>query len=108
MKITLFSVVASTYLLAASTMAHASCSTALTEKLTSAERIVDSLRPDKPGQIRVFASDGSEFSAGQALWMKGQLRSVEQACAQDNEISAATSLTGVTDLLNAHHHAKNT
>ena len=103
MKTTLFSVVASTYLLAASTLAHASCSTAFVEKLAGAERTVDSLRPDKPGQIRVFASDGSEFTAGQALWMKGQLRSVAQACAQHNEVSAASSLSGVTDLLNARH-----
>ena len=105
MKTTLFSVVASTCLLAASTLAHASCSTALTEKLAGAEGIVNSLRPDKPGQIRVFASDGSEFTAGQALWMKGQLRSVAEACAQDKEVSAASSLSGVTDLLNARHHA---
>jgi hypothetical protein len=105
MKTTLFSVVASTCLLAASTLAHAGCSPALTEKLAGAERIVNSLRPDKPGQIRVFASDGSEFTAGQALWMKGQLRSVAEACAQDNGVSAASSLSGVTDLLNARHHA---
>ncbi len=102
MNATVFSIVASTYLLASSTLTHANCSSAFTEKFTGAERIVDSLRPDKPGQIRVFASDGSEFTAGQALWMKGQLRSVLQACAQNNEVSAASSLRGVTDLLNAH------
>jgi hypothetical protein len=105
MNTTLFSVVASAYLLASSTLANASCSTALTEKLAGTERIVNSLRPDKPGQIRVFASDGSEFTAGQALWMKGQLRSVVEACAQDNEVSAASSLREVTDLLNAHQRA---
>jgi hypothetical protein len=105
MNTTLFSVVASTYLLASSTLTHASCSTAFTENLAGAERIVSSLRPDKPGQIRVFASDGSEFTAGQALWMKGQLRSVVEACARDNEVSAASSLRGVTDVLNAHHRA---
>jgi len=69
------------------------------------DRIVDSLRPDKPGQMRVFASDGSEFTAGQALWMKGQLRSVLQACVQGDESSAASSLHGVTDLLHTHHRA---
>jgi hypothetical protein len=102
MNTTLYSVVASTLLLTSSTLAHASCSAALTEKLGGAERIVDSLRPDKPAQIRVFSSDGSEFTAGQALWMKGQLRSVVEACSQDNEVSAASGLRGVTDLLNAH------
>jgi hypothetical protein len=105
MNATLFSVVASTCLLASSTLAHASCSTPFTDRVASAARIVDSLRFDKPGQMRVFAFDGSEFTAGQALWMKGQLRSVAQACAQHNEVSAASSLSGVTDLLNARHHA---
>jgi hypothetical protein len=105
MKTALFSVVASTCLLAASTLAHASCSTTLTEQFAGTNRIVDSLRPDKPGQMRVFASDGSEFTAGQALWMKGQLRSVQQACVQGDEVSAASSLHGVTDLLRAHHRA---
>jgi len=100
-----FSVVASTYLLASPTLTYASCSTAFTEKLASTERIVDSLRPDKPGQTRVFASDGSEFTAGQALWMKGQLRSVLQACVQGDEVSADSRLHGVIDLLNAHHRA---
>ncbi len=53
--------------------------------------------------MRVFASDGSEFTAGQALWMKGQLRSVLQACVRGDESSAASSLHGVTDLLHTHH-----
>jgi hypothetical protein len=105
MNTTFFSVVASTYLLASSTLTYASCSPTFTEKFAGAERIVDSLRPDKPGQMRVFASDGSEFTAGQALWMKGQLRSELHACVRGDEVSAASSLHGVTDLLNAHHHA---
>jgi hypothetical protein len=105
MNTTFFSVIASTCLLASSTLTYASCTTTFTEKFAGAERIVDSLRPDKPGQMRVIASDGSEFTAGQALWMKGQLRSALQACAQGDEDSAASSLHGVTDLLNAHHRA---
>jgi hypothetical protein len=105
MNTTLYSVVASACLLACSTLSHASCSTAFTAQVASAERTVGSLRPDKPGQIRVFASDGSEFTAGQALWMKGQLRFVQQACAQGDEVSAGSSLHGVTDLLNAHRRA---
>ena len=105
MKTALFSVVASTYLLASSTLTYASCSTTFTEQFAGADRIVDSLRPDKPGQMRVFASDGSEFTAGQALWMKGQLRSALQACVQGDQVSAASSLHGVTDLLHTHHPA---
>jgi hypothetical protein len=100
-----FSVVASTYLLASSAVTHAGCTPGLTEQLVSAERIVDSLRPDKAGQMRVFAVDGSEFTAAEALWMKGQMRIVLRACAQGDEASAASTLRGITDLLNAHHRA---
>jgi hypothetical protein len=104
MTTTLKSVVASTFLLA-STLAHANCTPAFTEEFASAARIVDSLRPDKPGQIRVSASDGSEYTAGQARWMKGQLQSVLQACKQGDETAAASTLHGVTDLLKSHHRA---
>ena len=104
MSATFYSVIASTCLMT-STLAHADCSPMFSKQYANAQRIVDSLRPDKPGQVRVSASDGSEYTAGQALWMKGQLRSVAEACAQDNGVSAASSLSGVTDLLNARHHA---
>ena len=105
MNSTLLSVAASTYLLTSSALVYADCGAVLTAKFVNAERIVDSLRPDKPGQVRVFAPDGSEFTAGQALWMKGQLRSVLQACSQGDDASAGSRLLGVTDLLNAHHRA---
>ena len=104
MKTALFSVAASACLLA-SPLTYAGCSGTFADKFAGAERLVDSLRPDKPGQMRVFASDGSEFAAGQVLWMKGQLRSALQACEQGDEVSAASSLHGVTDLLRAHHRA---
>jgi hypothetical protein len=104
MNAAIYSVVASTSLLA-STLAHANCSPTFTKELAGAERIVDSLRPDKPGQMRVLASDGSDYTAGEALWMKGQLRAVLQACARGDESSAAVTLRGVTDLLNSHHRA---
>jgi hypothetical protein len=102
MSTPIFSFVASAYLLASSAVTHAGCNPALTEQLVGAERIVDSLRPDKAGQMRVFAVDGSEFTAAEALWMKGQMRSVRRACAQGDETSAASTLRGVTDLLNTH------
>jgi len=104
MTTTSYSVVASTFLLA-STLAHANCSPTFTEQFASSARIVDSLRPDKPGQIRVSASDGSQYTAGQALWMKGQLQSVLQSCKQGDETAAASTLHGVNDLLKSHHRA---
>ena len=105
MRTTFLSVAVSAHLLVSSTLVHAACSPALTEQLVSAERIVESLRPDKAGQMRVFASDGSEYTAGEALWMKGQLRSALRACAQGDEALAASTLRGVTDLMYAHHKA---
>jgi hypothetical protein len=68
-------------------------------------RIVDSLHPDKAGQARVFARDGSEFTAGQALWMKGQLRKVARlhasGAASDQE-EARRLLAEVRELIRSH------
>jgi len=103
MAATFFSIVGSIYMLASSPMANAGCSHGLTEQIVGAERIVDSLRPDKAGQMRVFALDGSEYSAGQANWMQGQMRVVLRACTRGDEASAAAALRGVQGVLNAHH-----
>ena len=105
MTTTFYSIIAATCLMT-SALAHADCGSQFSRHYAGAERIVDSLRPDKPGQMRVSAFDGSEYTAGQALWMKGQLRSALQACAQGNEATATSALQGVTDLLNVHHSAQ--
>jgi hypothetical protein len=88
-----------------SVLSHAGCSPTFTTLFESTQRIVDSIRPDKPGQTRVFASDGSEFSGAEALWMKGQLRSVLQECAQGDEGKADATLRGVNELLRAHRRS---
>ncbi len=95
----------SAFLAASPPLAHAGCSEALTEQILSAQRIIDSLRPDKAGQMRVFASDGSEFTAGEANWLKGQLRYLLRACSVGDEASAAVSLHEVQGLLNSRHKA---
>ena len=82
-------ILGSTYLMASSL--QAGCSPALTEEIASAERIVDSLRPDKAGQMREFASDGSEYSAGEAQWLKGQLKSILGSCGRGDEAAAAAT-----------------
>ena len=105
MSCTIFSIVGLTYLLAVSTQARGDCSPSLTEQCVSAQRIVESLRPAKAGQMRMFASDGSEYTAAEALWMKGQLRIALRECRRGDEADAAAALRGVTDLLNAHHSA---
>jgi hypothetical protein len=83
--------------------ACAGCSLTLTYDIVSAERVVDSLRPDKAGQARVFAYDGTVYTAGEAQWMKAQLREVLAACAQNDDHRAAPHLQGVLGLLKARH-----
>ena len=70
--------------------------------------LVDSLRPEKAGQMRVFAADGSEYNAGQVQWMKGQLRKFDRLCARGGPGDAAEAekvLTGVEELLKSHHRS---
>jgi hypothetical protein len=98
--------VGTTALLIASVgFAAVGCDESATEQYHHAERIVDSLRPEKPGQMRVFAADGSEFNAGQASWMKARLRKYAQLCAHgspEDLAEAAKILAEVQDLLKSH------
>jgi hypothetical protein len=105
LKKTLMPVIA-TCLASGGAYAGSGCDPALTAALHDCVRIVDSLRVDKAGQARVFASDGSEFTAGQALWMKGQLRAVDRACAEGDQAEAARRLAGVQELLKEHHRSE--
>jgi hypothetical protein len=81
------------------------CDDKLTNALNECQRIVGSLRADKASQMRVFGSDGSEFTAGQAQWMKGQLRLVVKACADGDAVDAARRLSDVQELLHEHHRS---
>jgi hypothetical protein len=81
------------------------CDASFTEQYHECVRIVDSLRPDKSGQARVFAVDGSEFTAGQARWLQGQLHKVEEACVRGDQVRAAQLLAEVQELLQSHHKA---
>ena len=85
------------------TDAHAGCSRALTASFVSAERLVDSLRPEKAGSARVFAFDGSEYTAGEAIWMKGKLRTVLADCLHNDEAHASPNLEEVLTLVRSHH-----
>ncbi len=82
--------------------ANSGCDPALIVALQSSARIVTSLRPDKPGLARVFAVDGSEFTAGQSQWMRGQLRKSSRACARGDAAAAESSLAGVRELIESH------
>jgi hypothetical protein len=85
--------------------AGAPCDGASAEQYRDCVRLVDSLRPDKAGQMRVFASDGSEFTAGQALWMRGQMNKVARLCASHapaDQAEAERILAEVRELLRSH------
>jgi hypothetical protein len=79
------------------------CDVKLTASLHECERIVGSLRADKAGQMRVFAPDGSEFTAEQATWLKAQLRLIARACSDGDAGAAARRLAEVQDVLKRHH-----
>jgi hypothetical protein len=93
---------AAAYLAASACYADSECDAALTRQYRNCARIVDSLRPDKAGQARVFALDGSEFTAGQALWMRGQLRRVDRACAHGDQAEAERVLAELSEVIKAH------
>ena len=85
--------------------ASAGCDASFTEQYQAAARIVDSLRPDKGGQARVFAADGSEFTAGQVRWLQGELRKIEEDCVQGDQARASQLLRKVREVLQSHHRA---
>jgi hypothetical protein len=78
------------------------CNGSVAQSYQESARVIASLRPDKPGQMRVFAVDGSEFTAGQAQWLRGQLRRAERLCASTNAADQAEAervLAGVRELI---------
>jgi hypothetical protein len=77
------------------------CDPGFSATLRASERLVDSLQPAKPGLARVYALDGSEFTAGQALWLKGQMREIRKACAQGHPADAAQRLKSAQELIAA-------
>ena len=88
--------------------AAGTCDAGLMRQYRDCARIVDSLRPEKAGQARVFALDGSEFTAGQALWMRAQLRKFEALCASGSDADQAQAthvLSEVKELLRSHQRS---
>jgi hypothetical protein len=90
------------WLASSAVCASEGCDAAFIQAFHECVRVVDSLRPDKSGQARVFAADGSEFTAGQAQWMQGQLRLIDRACARGDQTEATRLLSAVQDLLKSH------
>jgi hypothetical protein len=81
--------------------ADSGCGGSLMRELRASEHIVDSLRPDKPGQYRVYAIDGSEFTAGQSQWMHGRIHKIGRACVRGDTAKAARLLLKVQRLIQA-------
>lgn len=72
--------------------AQADCSTSLTAQYQQIDSIVQALRVDKPGQMRAYAADGSEYTGGQVLWLHGRMRRVARLCAADTRQERKASL----------------
>ena len=86
--------------------ADGTCDASMMQQYRECAHIVGSLRPEKAGQARVFAYDGSEYTGGQALWLQGQLRKFERLCASSSEADkaeAARILLAVENLLKERH-----
>lgn len=66
------------------------------------QRIVHSLHADKPGQVRVRAVDGSEYTAGQAFRLKSQLMVAEAAMASGNSLQATDEIQQIAATLKDH------
>jgi hypothetical protein len=98
-------VLAAVACVAAPAYAGSACDAVASQQYRDCVRIVDSLHPDKAGQARVFARDGSEFTAGQASWMKGQLRKVARLCASGaagDQEEATRLLAEIRELIRSH------
>ena len=85
--------------------ANAACDENFAASLQECQRIVGSLHPDKATQMRVFATDGSEFTAGEAVWLKGQVRLITEACAKGQAADASRRLVEIQKVLSEHHRA---
>jgi hypothetical protein len=82
--------------------AWAFCDPALLSSMRDAERLVGTMRADKPGQARVFAADGSEYSAALARWLAAELRAAEENCREGKFAAAREHVSAVQDTLTAH------
>jgi hypothetical protein len=78
------------------------CDSAFNGSFRKCLRYVDSLLPDKTGQARLYAPNGAEFTTRQALWMRGQLKRIEDACARGDQGDAEIRLTAIHDLVQSH------
>jgi hypothetical protein len=79
-------------LLLAQTASGDGCDVRLLHAYNRATQYVGALHIDKPGQLRVVASDGTVYTAGEVLWLKGQLRGIAKDCSAGLNEAAASHL----------------
>lgn len=89
-------------LLSAQTARGDGCDATLMHTYSRARLYVSALHLDKPGQVRVAASDGAVYTAGEVFWLKGQLRGVAKACSAGHSEIAATRLSDIESTLQSH------
>jgi hypothetical protein len=80
-------------------MAAAQCEPPVAATLRTAAQKVAALHLDKPGQARVFAADGSQYTAAAVLRMTAELRHAERACSRGDAAEASKHLDDLRELL---------
>jgi hypothetical protein len=88
--------------------ASGGCDVILMQQYRDCVRVVESLRPSKSVRARMFAYDGSEYSATQASWMKSQLREFGRLCASGlvgDRVQAVGALHAVQELIRSHRNS---
>ena len=98
-------VIAASTLISTVALASTGCSKDFNNRFQQSRQFVETLRPEKPGQMRVFAVDGSEFTASQVQWLRGRMRLIDAACVRGDEGRAEQLLSGTRDLLQAHRRS---
>ena len=101
---TLGLVLAVCFLASQSARADGGCDANTRARLAALEQLAASVRVDKPGLARVYAEDGTELTAGQALWIKGQLREAAGACGRGDSADATHRLDTVRQFMHARSH----
>jgi hypothetical protein len=77
------------------------CDGPATPAFESAQRLIASLHPDKPGQLRVVANDLSEFTVAETQWLRSRIHAVSRAWRAGDERLATLQLAEVTTLIEA-------
>jgi len=79
----------------------ADCAAPLVRSLQDAGRRIESMQVTKPGQVRVFAADGSEYTAGAVRRMRAEVQLADQACRRGDARVASGYLDAISATIRA-------